>query len=137
MIRKNNSMNRVQVVGNSPINIINNAVMNGVSICNINKLDSKNIEFDIKDRDLSKLKGLDTRGCSIKIIKYGGKKQLLEILLSRIGLVIGLIISFVGVLILQNRLLQIHILGLSDTNRDAVVEMLNSKGISLFSNPTY
>ena len=55
----------------------------------------------------------------------------------RSGLIIGLIISFVAIIFINNRLLQIHINGLISTSRESVLESLEEYGVSRFSYMNY
>ena len=137
MKQKNNNLNRVQITGMNSINLINYYVEKGLMLKNINRVTFKNIEFDINDQDYEKLKNYDTKGCLIELIKVGGKQKVKMEFFSRIGVVLGLIVSIVGIMLLNNRLLQIHISGLSNVSREQIIDNLNSKGIRTLSYMNY
>ncbi len=137
MKRNRNYMNKVKVTGCNTINFINNCVSSGLKLNNLNRTSSKEFTFEITDKDYEYLSKIDNRGCNISILELGGKKKFVKGFVYRIGLVIGVIISLIGILLLDNRLLQIHILGLSRTNKETVLECLENKGVTKLSYMNY
>ena len=133
MKRDNIALNKVKISGGNSINFINNCVNCGLKLRNIDRTTSRDFTFEINDRDYKQLITLDNRGCNITIDKVGGKKRLINNLIYRIGLVIGIIISLIGVILFNNRLIQVHILGLTRTSEEMVLSSLEELGVTKFS----
>lgn len=114
------------------INLLNICNSNNIKIYNINKKED-GVEFDVSSKDYEKLVKLDLRKYNINIIKKGGFKVLFNKLFFRSGLIVGLILCLLGFIFLNNRLLQIHVTGLSKTSRQDIIEELKINGITNFS----
>lgn len=137
MKKNRNILNKVKVSGGNSISFINNCVSSGVKLNNINRTNIREITFDVTDKEYKKLSGIDNRGCNVSLLKIGGKKKLYDILIYRMGLVIGIIISLICLIIMDNRLIQIHVLGLTKTREELVIESLHNLGITRFSYMNY
>ena len=124
---------KLELCGNNIINFINLCRNNNIIISNILKKNQSNIVFEIDDTNLNKLKTIDLSQYSIKIIRTGGKRRLKQILLQRIGLIIGLIISLAILLFFNNRLLNIYIVGNSNISYEQIVSKLNEVGVKRFT----
>ena len=92
------NLNIVKVSGGKSVNFINNCVLEGLNLNNINRTSSKELTFEISDNDYSKLSTIDNRGCNISTVEFGGKKKFINAFIYRIGLVVGIIVSLVGIM---------------------------------------
>ena len=131
------NLNIVKVSGGNSVNFINNCVSEGLNLNNINRTSSKELTFEISDNDYSKLSTIDNRGCNISTVEFGGKKKFINAFIYRIGLVVGIIVSLVGIMLFNNRLIQIHVLGLTRTSKDDVIRQLEELGVTKFSYMNY
>lgn len=137
MKRRKTRFNKIKVTGANSVNFINNCMCAGLNLRNIDRTSNNETIFDINDKDYRLLTKIDNRGCVVEIVEIGGKKKLIDKLMYRSGLIIGLIISFVAIMFINNRLLQIHINGLISTSRESVLESLEEYGVSRFSYMNY
>lgn len=131
------NLNIVKVTGGNSVNFINNCVSAGLNLNNIKRTSPKELTFAISDNDYSKLTTIDNRGCNISIVEFGGKKKFISSIIYRIGLVIGIIVSLVGIMLFNNRLVQIHVLGLTMTSKEEVLGYLEELGVTKFSYMNY
>lgn len=127
-----NNYNVIRVKGLNFTSFLNLCVANDISIHSIQKHDGF-AEFGLNDRDLRSLRKLNLDKYDWQVVKVGGLKRLLNIFIYRIGLCVGLILSIVFVSLLNNRLLRIHVSGLSFTDESEVVESIHEFGIDTFS----
>lgn len=137
MKRKNKFLNKIKVVTTSQIRFINDCINNNIILENIERTTSKEMFCDVSDNNLKKVLTLNNTDYIIEIIQKGGKNKLLNNVIYRIGLIIGVAISFVGIMLCNNRLLQIHINGLISVEEGRVVDSLNSLGVTKFSKMNY
>ena len=137
MKRKINNLTKIKISGGNTVNFINNCIANNINLRNINRTSSTEVEFEISDEDYLSLSKIDNRDCQVSVIEYGGKKKFLNYLLYRSGFIIGLLISVVLFIFMNNRLLQIHITGLVSTNKELVMNYLNEIGVSKLSYMDY
>ena len=137
MKRKTSSLNKVKITGASSINYVNRCISNNINLKNINRTSSGEIEFEVSDKDYKNLSKVDNTGCQISLIRQGGKKRVFQFLIYRIGFIIGMAVSLILFMLVDNRLLQIHITGLISTNREEVVKYLDKIGVTKFSYMNY
>ncbi len=95
--------------------------------------EDKCIEFSLSSKDYNLLKDMKIDDYNLEVIKVGGIKYFNKLILSKLGLIIGLIASIVCYIFLSNRIFYINISGLSDIKREDVLEELNSIGIDRLS----
>lgn len=123
---------RIRCTGpNLPL-LISRMVSKDIKLHNVIRNDG-NIEFSLSSKDYNLLKDIVIDDYDIEVIKVGGIKSFNKLFLSKLGLVIGLIISIVCYIFLSNRIFYIDISGLSDIKREDVLEELNSIGIDRMS----
>lgn len=136
---KKKSLNNNYIIkysGSNPNNFINVCRDNGLTLNNIVK-GRDGLQLGLTEKDYKIWKGLDMSFYPHELVSYGGRRKLLSWYLSRIGLIIGLCIGFVLMLLLNNRLLQVHVLGLENIDKSAVVEYLESQGVNKLSKINY
>ncbi len=124
---------KISVDGINLNNLINSCVNAGIDLKNIVKVEPKKIEFSLSDGDLKKFKNINTQGLEIKILRQSMLRRFLHFLLYRIGLIVGLVVSFALILFMQNRLFSIQILGLNNISQTEVEKVLKDYGINKFS----
>ena len=129
--------NIVKISGANSINFINNCISSGIKMHNVKRTSCGEYVFEISDNDYKKINAIDNRGCNITTIELGGKKRVFDFLIYRVGLVIGIIVSMIGVMLFNNRLIQVHILGLTMTNEESVLGCLAELGVTKFSYMNY
>ena len=132
MKRKSNS-NLLQVKGIGVSRFINLCSSNNIEISNVIKVDAKTLEFNITDNNYSRLRRLNLNDYAIEVKKVGGKKLLVNCLIYRIGLIIGIIISLIGTFFINNRLLNIEISGLGKYSKEEIIKSINDYGLNFFS----
>lgn len=124
---------KLHCITNRSIKFIDYCNNNGIELFNLNKIND-GIEFELSEsgyRRFIKLKNLDY---DVKVVDLGGTSSFFNKFRYRIGLVIGMIICLIAVFLLNNRILQIHIYGLTNIEKQVVVDELNSYGIGVLDN---
>jgi len=91
-------------------NFINFAIKNEIAINNVVKIDNKNYEFFVLNNGYKKLIKIN-KIYNISVIKYGGIKYIYNLLLKRIGLLIGAVFVAISALIFEKTTLYINIVG--------------------------
>ena len=135
-MKKRNSSNvnaKVKVLGYNLNNLINICVENGIKLIDVKKSSPCEMEFYINDADLKKFKTINTQNYEISLITPSLSQRILHFLKYRIGLIVGLIASFVLILTMQNRLISIQVFGTSNVDKSQVVQKINEFGLTKFS----
>ncbi len=127
-----NNLTRISCKGLNLTTLINTCTNNNIYIENLDRLDGQTIEFSVTDKDLKKLKLLDLKNYDIKIIKNGGKKKLLNLIYMRMGLIIGMFLSIILLLLLNNRLFNVKIFGLEKKSEVEIIKAIEDYGIKKF-----
>lgn len=94
---------------------------------------SRYVEFGISSRDLKTLKSLDTSRYQWRLVREGGFRRVLNFLICRLGVVMGLVVSIVAILFFNNRLLNIRVMGLTSISSEEVVESIHKFGLGTLS----
>ena len=138
MAKKKNLNNNyiIKYSGSNPNNFINVCRGHGLTLNNIVK-GRDGLQFGLSEKDYKIWKGLDMSFYPHELVGYGGRRKLLTWCLARIGLIIGMCIGFVLILVLNNRLLQVHVLGLENMDKSAVIDYLESQGVNKLSKINY
>lgn len=124
---------RLKITGNNLTNFINVCVSNGIDIDNIYKEDSNCIQVNVKNNKYKLLKNIVKNQYKIEIISDNFSKRLMQIMKFRLGLIIGLVLSFVLFFMLNNRLLTIHISGNKKVDKQSIEIALESCGIKKYN----
>lgn len=119
---------RVRCTGSNLPLLISKMVSKGVKLHNIIRYEGY-IECSLSSKDYKLLSDIETDSYNIEVLKIGGGKYFNKLFISKLGLVIGLIISIICYIFLSNRIFYINISGLSDVKREDVLEELNNIGI--------
>lgn len=131
--KRNSNLNIIKCRSLNVSNFINFCVNNGISFRSINRTKDNYVYFEIDDKNLQLLKKLDTSKYEFEIVKIGGLKNILNTLIYRIGLVVGLALSITVMLLLNNRLFRVHVYGLASTQEQAVIDSVKEYGIGYLS----
>lgn len=113
--------------------LLNRCLELDITLQNAIRKDAKTLEFSIDDSNLKKFNTLDLKGYDVKVKNIGGKQRFKNLLITRCGLLIGLIISLIAIFFINNRMLNIQISGLSKYNEDEVINEINEFGLGYFS----
>ena len=129
---RNKLLYRVVVSGSNLTNFLTKLIQNNIIIYDVDR-DKNSLSFSLTARDYVVLKSIGFNNYSIETISHGGKSFLKRCFLSRIGLILGLIISLFSYVFLSNRVFYIQITGLNRIPLNEVMQSLNDIGISRFS----
>lgn len=132
-MKKNSMLIKLSCSSRNFSSFMNLCVVNNLTLHNVSKIDSNVVEFYVDEKDYKLLGKIDTTRFELKKKSKGIKSALLGLCVKRIGLIVGLIISIILMIFLNNRMLQIHIYGLDRVERGEIVEFLNNKGINVFT----
>lgn len=128
-----NSGTKIRCEGLNLIKIINLCISKGIVLEDLTKHSSTCIEFYLNDYNLNRFKKLDLSNHVVKIEKIGGIKAILNNILKRIGLIVGLALSIILLIILQNRLFYIEVYGLTSIDKESVVNSIEEFGLKKLS----
>lgn len=123
---------RIRCTGSNLPLLISRMISKDIKLHNVIRNEG-NIEFSLSNKGYNLLKDMETGGYNIEVVKVGGVKSFNKLILSKLGLIIGLITSIVCYIFLSNRVFYINISGLNDVKREDVLEELNSIGIDRMS----
>jgi len=134
MKKNNQKSNYTQILcrGNNTSKIINSCISSGITLKNLNKKVGQ-VSFEVSDKDLKIFQSINQENYQVEIIRVGGARKALNIILERIGVIVGLLIVVLSIFISKNMLFQIHILGLDNVKEDCVVKELNNYGLTKYS----
>lgn len=131
---KNNNQTVIKCTGYNLSKFINSCVSSDIALNNTSRHDVKTLEFSLDDKNLKKFKKLNFNDYDIKIEKVGGFNKLINTLIYRSGLILGLIFSIIAFFFINNRLLNIEINGLINYNEEDIVTEINNYGLGYFDN---
>lgn len=124
---------RLKVTGVNVSSFINNCTKNDIELRYLRRCNTGCVEFSISDDNLKKLNALNFENAHIDTILPSKSERIKHFLLYRMGLIIGLIFSIVLMIFLNNRLVNITIIGLDKVNEEEIVSKINEFGINKFS----
>lgn len=124
---------RMELSGNNILNFINLCNQKQIQLKKIKRINFDLLHFELDDINLNKLKKIDTTQYNLKLIKIGGIAKFKKIFTYRIGLVVGIICSIISSFLLNNRLLEVHIYGLTTLDKQIVVDKLEDIGIKKYN----
>lgn len=130
------SINNLTKISCSAVNLskfLNICREHDITFYNLQRLDGNRVEFELTDKDMAKLTSLNLTNYHYEVVNVGGLRKALNTVIYRIGLIVGLALSIIGVFVLNNRLLHIHVYGLTSVAEDAVVESVREYGVSTLS----
>lgn len=128
-----NSLTKIKIKSNSPNRIINQFLTSNINLIQLVKLNAKEFYCKVNDKDLKKIQKFENKDFEVEVSELGGISRLKKVLIYRIGLIIGLIISLASIIALNGRLLNIQISGLNLINRKEIEESINEFGIGYLS----
>ncbi len=131
-MRKNNFNYIISIKGSNLSNLINYLTSKNLNLINLSK-DSNEIKFELNYIDYGIFKGLTLDKYCIETLHKGGRYNVINLLINKLGLIIGLTLSIIFYIILSNRLLYINITGLTIVDRDDILHELSSIGVSRFA----
>lgn len=129
----NNNGTKIKCTGLNLVKFVNECVNHNIELQGLKRLKNDEVEFYLTDSDLNKFNSLNLSNYNIEIEKFGGIRKILSFLLLRIGLIIGLVASIVLLILCNNRLLHIEIIGLTSLSEEEVEKSINDYGINKFS----
>jgi len=128
-----NSLTKIQCKGVNLIRLINLCTSKGIKLYSLCKISSTCIEFCIDNQGLKNFKNLDLTSYEIEFVEYGGKYYYKHLFLSRLGLIIGCIISVILFMFTNNKLINIKVIGLNNLDDSEIVKSVNEFGLNMFS----
>lgn len=129
----NNNLTKVKWNGLNFSNFISLCTTNNITLHSIKRLEGGSVEFELTDKDLKILQRLDISKYNLEIVKWGGLKNILNTLIYRVGLIIGLAVSIIAMCVLNNRLFRIHVYGLTSISEQEVVDKVKDFGVGMLS----
>ncbi|MBQ7351895.1 MAG: sporulation protein YqfD [Clostridia bacterium] len=123
--------------GRNFTNFLNSCIELNLTPQLIERIDSLTVRFFLSSKDAQVLKKSSLSNFAVKQISEGGLKKILHLCIYRIGLIIGLVVSFVFLVVFNNRLLQFHIWGVDEITQKQVIESIKDYGISKFSSMNF
>ena len=127
------SFARINVKGLNLTNLINSCVNDDITLLNLDKCNSREIEFSLSDKDLKKFRKINTSNLEVNFVSSSLKNKFIHFLIYRMGLIIGVVASFIFMFFMQNRLININIYGNTNLNQGEIVERIYDFGIKKFS----
>lgn len=112
---------------------INTCTQNGITIFNLEK-GERFSTFELSEQDSKKIQKLDLSNFCIEVERQGGTQFFKKFFLTHIGFILGLIVSMIALFCLQDRILQLHITGMSTIAKSDIEKEINTYGINYFSN---
>lgn len=139
-MRRKDNYNIIGFEGLNLPSFVNLCTSSGMTLHSLEKLEGDNgekpnryVEFGISSRDLKTLKSLDTSRYQWKLLREGGFRRVLNFLMRRLGVVVGLVISIIAMFFFNNRLLHIRVMGLTSVSSEEVVESIHEFGLGTLS----
>lgn len=127
------SFARINVKGLNLTNLINSCVNEDITLLNLDKRNSREIEFSLSDKDLKKFRKINTSNLEVNFVSSSLKNKFIHFLIYRMGLIIGVVTSFIFMFFMQNRLFNINIYGNTNLKQGEIVEKIYDFGIKKFS----
>lgn len=122
----------VDVEGLNPEKFINLAVINGLTLWNIERLSITNMRFNMKEKDFKRLRHIAKKtNCRAKIIRKNGLIFLFRRLYRRIFFIIGLVIFILLIYFFSNIIWNIEIIGNKVVNEQLILTSLNKAGLKV------
>ena len=82
------SFARLNVKGLNLTNLINSCVNEDITLLNLDKRNSREIEFSLSDKDLNKFREINTSNLEVSFVSSSLKNKFIHFLIYRIGLII-------------------------------------------------
>jgi similar to stage IV sporulation protein len=109
-------------------NFINQCRNKNIEMLNVEKIE-RGITFEVSPVDYNLIKKIGCRGCVVQVISLGGIKNIRKKLISRMGLIVGFLLSVLLILFFNNRIMTIDINGLEYVSEEDVLKTLKSGGV--------
>lgn len=130
---KKNRYARLNIKGYNLNNFLNTCINCNIELLDIEKINPKEMNVTLKDKDLKLFNRLDLSNYQIEILAPSVKNKFLHLLLYRIGLIVGCIVGVLLFCFMQNRLLDIKIYGIERIDKQTIVEKINEYGLNKYS----
>lgn len=130
---KKNNLTKIKCTSKNCTSLLNKCILNNIEINNVYKDDDKGIIFDLNDENLKKFKKLSLENYKIEIERIGGFRLFRKLLINRIGVIVGFIISMIFCIILSNRVVDIKILGVGAEKSCEILDKLSDYGCKKYS----
>lgn len=127
------SFARLNVKGLNLTNLINTCINEDITLLNLDKRNSREIEFSLSDKDLNKFRKINTSSLEVSFVSSSLKNKFIHFIIYRMGLIIGIIASLIFMFFMQNRLININVYGNTSINKDEIVAKINDFGLKKFS----
>lgn len=119
---------KVECTGSNINKFISNCVINNIELIDIKK-EEKNITFYVVDSNYKLLVKNIPNGCVVKKLSNSFWTSIKKICIQRVGILIGIIISLIGLFMVNNTLLNIKIIGDYSVDDDEIIKILGENGI--------
>lgn len=129
---KNKFMYRIKCKGSNLSTFLFQLTSKGIKLRNIIRRDG--LEFSLNNHDYMTFKTLDLSRYDIEVLDKGGWYYAKQLILSKIGVFLGFILSIALYIILSNKIFYISVNGNLNVESNDVLEYLSEMGISKFDN---
>lgn len=134
LIKKRESSVELDICGYNIERTLNYLCSLNVEFCAIEKKDIKHAKIKIKNKYLKIVKKtLKNKNIEIINEKINGFYKIINLFKFRVGLTVGIILSFCLLIIFNNFLFQIKVQGNENVSADEIVSVLNENGINVFT----
>jgi len=122
----------VDLEGLNPEKFINLAVINGLTLWDIERLSITNMRFNMKEKDFKQIRHIAKKThCRVKISRKNGFIFLFRRLYRRIFFIIGIVIFVLLIYAFSNVIWNIEIVGNNVVNDQLILKSLNKAGLKI------
>lgn len=129
---KNKFMYRIRCKGNNLSTLLSKLSSKGLRLIDVSK--DNGLVFLLSKKDFEVFKTLNLKDYEVDILSYGGWYYAKHLILSRVGVFLGLVLSIALYFSFSNNIFYIGLSGNSSTEYIEVLEYLNEIGVSRFGN---
>ncbi|MCX7903786.1 MAG: sporulation protein YqfD [Caloramator sp.] len=122
----------VDIEGLNPEKFINLAVINGLTLWNIERLSITNMRFNMNEKDFKRLRHIAKKtNCRAKIIRKNGVIFLFRRLYRRMFFIVGIVLFVLLIYFFSNIIWNIEIYGNKIVSEELIIKSLNKAGLKV------